>query len=305
MKHQRIINALAGEPWAIQQDKMTAVCEIIASRIVMGNDVNAQFTPAQDRKIASQEGSLGVIPIRGVVGNRMNMMNDSSGGMSCELVAKQFRAMVNNRDIKTIILDIDSPGGTISGVPELYSTIMEARGTKPIIAHVNSLAASAAYWIASAADEIVVTPSGMTGSIGVYTLHEDISQHLENEGIKETFIYEGENKVEGNPFEPLTDEAKEFLQARVKDSYDMFVSDVAKGRGVDVKTVLDKFGQGRAFNAKESVSRGLADRIGTFEATLTRFGVSADGRKADSLEPSIRGLDTIKRRAKLIEIQNA
>jgi signal peptide peptidase SppA len=305
MKYSRILQALAMEPWAIQQEKLHAICEVIASRIIAGQPVDAKFTPAQDRRIASKKGAVGVVPISGVISNRMNMVDNMSGGASTELIGKQFRAMVKNDDIKTIILDVDSPGGTISGVPELHDTIMAARGVKPIIAHVNALAASAAYWLASAADEIVVTPSGMTGSVGVYILHENWSKFLENEGVEITGVFEGDHKLEGNFWSPLSEEAIEHLQERVKTAYDQFISAIAAGRGVDKKTILENYGQGRAFGAKESVKRGMADRIGTFEETLDRFGVTADGRKAKSPDPAPHSLDLYKRRARLSEIKNA
>src|ERR1700741_5037074 len=119
-----------------------------------------------------------------------------------------------------------------------------------------------------------MTPSGITGSIGVYMLHEDVSKMLDALGVKETFIYAGDYKTEGNPYEPLGEDAKAALQARVDESYDMFITDVAKGRGVSKKVVEDDFGQGRVYGAKESVDRKMADRIDTLQATLERFGVS-------------------------------
>lgn len=305
MRYERILQALALEPWAMQQEKLSAVCEVVASRIIAGNPVDAKFTAAQDRKVAAQSGNVGVIPIHGVVGNRMSMVSNSSGGFSAEMAAAQFKAMLSNDDVKTIILDIDSPGGAVSGVPELHAAIMAGRGVKPIIAHVNALAASAAYWIASAADEIVVTPSGTVGSVGVYTMHQDISGYLEKEGIKMSIFDEGDFKTEGHPYGPLSEEAQEVIQSRVKEAYEMFVNDLAKGRGVDAKTVLDNYGQGRAFGAKEAIKRGMADRIGTFEETITRFGVNTDRRKAESLEPKQRSIAHMKRKAKVIALQTA
>ncbi|MCC7371633.1 MAG: S49 family peptidase, partial [Chloroflexi bacterium] len=131
--------------------------------------------------------------------------------------------------------------------------------------------ASAAYWIASSADEIVVTPSGEVGSIGVFTAHEDISAALEAEGVTVTLISAGKYKTEGNPFEPLSEEARGAIQARVDDYYSMFVRAVARGRGVKPADVRGGFGQGRVVGADEAVRLGMADRVGTMAQTVERL----------------------------------
>jgi len=142
-------------------------------------------------------------------------------------------------------------------VDELATEIFNARGVKPVIAQVNAYAASAAYWIASAAEEMVVTPSGEVGSIGVFALHEDVSQLMEREGIKPTLISAGTFKVEGNPYEPLTDDAKAAIQDDVNAYYDMFVRAVARNRGAALKTVREGFGQGRMVRSDQAVSLGM------------------------------------------------
>jgi signal peptide peptidase SppA len=151
--------------------------------------------------------------------------------------------------------------------------IFASRDAKPIIAQVNALCASAGYWLASACNEIVITQSGEIGSIGVYTIHEEISKLLETEGVKETIISAGKYKVEGNPFEPLGEEAKAAIQMSVDGYYTMFVDAVARYRGVTSQAVRDGFGQGRVARAPDSIGIGLADRVGTLSETLQRFGV--------------------------------
>jgi signal peptide peptidase SppA len=175
--------------------------------------------------------------------------------------------------VKAVVLDIDSPGGSVPGTEELATEIRRIRGgEKPIIAQVNALAASAAYWVASSADEIVVTPSGRAGSIGVYTAHDDVSAALEKRGIKRTYISAGKHKVEGNETEPLGKDALAHIQEGVNRSYNRFVSAVAEGRGTTVGKVEDGFGQGRVFFAEALMDRGMVDRIATLEETLERFG---------------------------------
>ncbi len=140
------------------------------------------------------------------------MLMESSGGTSVQGVARQFRAAMADPDIGRVILDVDSPGGQVGGVEELAREIYQARGQKPVTAIANGLAASAAYWIATAADEFVVTPSGQVGSIGVFGMHQDVSAALEKDGVKVTMVSAGKYKTEGNPFEPLTDEARAAMQ---------------------------------------------------------------------------------------------
>ena len=126
------------------------------------------------------------------------------------------------------------------------------------------------YWILSAAGEASVTESGEVGSIGVYSLHQDISQFLEKEGIKYEFISAGDFKTEGNPFQPLTEDGRAFMQTRVDEYYDAFLKAVSKGRDVSVAKVKSEFGQGRAFGASQAKAAGMVDRIETLDETIRR-----------------------------------
>ncbi len=201
------------------------------------------------------------------------------GGTSTECFGAMFAQAVADPNVAAIVINVDSPGGTVSGVPELAAQINAARGTKPIVAVANGMAASAAYWLASQADEIVVTPSGEVGSIGVFCAHFDESGALEQAGVKPTLISAGKYKVEGNPFGPLTDEALASIQSRVDDLYAMFTSDVAKARAMPVDRVRGRaFGEGRMLGAKRSVNSGMADRVGTLSETIGRLS-TPQGRR--------------------------
>jgi signal peptide peptidase SppA len=176
----------------------------------------------------------------------------------------------------------------------------EMRGKKAQIAQVNDLAASAAYWLASQADEIVSIPSGTAGSIGVFTVHQDLSEALAKEGIKVDVIRAGKYKVEGNPFEPLSDEGRAFIQARVDEAYSSFVKDVARGRGVNVSDVKGGYGQGRALSAKDALTAGLIDRIGTMEDTFSRvLGKGHSTMRAEVEAPVLAATDDADRLRRL------
>ena len=190
---------------------------------------------------------------------------------------REFDQALNDPEVGAIVIDVDSPGGVVDFIPETAAEISRARGDKPIVAVANTLAASAAYWLASQADEVVVTPSGEAGSIGVYAAHRDISGALEIAGIKNTLISAGRFKTEGNPFEPLSDEAREHIQQDVDAFYDMFTADVARGRQVKQQTVREGFGEGRVLNAKDAVREGVADRVETLTEAVARLTARSRG----------------------------
>ncbi|WP_296741423.1 S49 family peptidase [Mesorhizobium sp.] len=264
----------------MQAEKLQAIVDLLAMQAAGGKlsaeEIEARISKQTEQQVARSEGAVAILPMRGVIANRMPLMGNVSGGggANAEQLGAQLQAMLADSAIKAIVLDVDSPGGSVAGTSELSSMIFNARGRKPIVAQVNANAASAAYWIASAADEIVVTPSGQVGSIGVFGVHDDISKALATQGVTRSLISAGKFKVEGNPFEPLGDDARAAMQQRVDSAYDTFVRDVARNRGVSLTAVRDGFGQGRMVDAAPAVAEGMADKVGTMQETLSRFGVS-------------------------------
>lgn len=278
MRYLHLISAFAAEPWALQRDKLHAMSSFLAFKAAGGDlsadEVQARIDGRREAAVAKRAGDIAVLPVVGVITQRIGMMEEVSGGASTDALGAQLRGALNDEAVKAVVLDIDSPGGGVFGVQELGAMILANRGGKPIIAQVNSRCASAAYWLASQADEIVVTPSGEAGSIGVYCVHDDITQMLADAGIKPTIVEAGEFKTELSGLKPLTEEARAALQKRVDFSYNQFVTAVAAGRGVSTEKVLERFGQGRMFDAPELVKRGMADRIGTLDETLVRLGAA-------------------------------
>lgn len=239
---------------------------------------------ANGSRNSAPAGSVAVIPIVGIVAHRMNMMGDISGpgGASIQKLTAQFRQALGDGNCKAIVFDVDSPGGSVEGVMELATEIFNARKQKSIVAVCNSMACSAAYWLASAAGELVCTPSGQCGSIGVYMVHQDESKALENDGIKITIIKAGKFKAEGGPSEPLSEEARAAFQSKVDDYYGMFIKAVAQQRGSSQSAVRDGFGQGRSLLAGEAVKARLADRVATLDDVLAKFGVKGSGSSQHS-----------------------
>lgn len=283
MRYPHIASLLYGQPWAIVPEKL----DIIASTFELLR-AGARFTDAevQARIQAagrtapggmSRAGAVAVIPVYGTIAQRSSMIQDASGGTSTEQIAGMINQALTDPGVSALVLDIASPGGGTYGVQELAQQIYDARGSKPIVAIANSMAASAAYWIACAADEIVVTPGGEVGSVGVYMIYEDHSQALAAEGIATTIISSGAYKAEATGLTPLTAEAQQALQDRCDGVYGQFTAMVAKGRNVPIAQVRDGMGQGRLVSARNAVALGMADRVATFDQTVARLTGGARG----------------------------
>lgn len=233
-------------------------------------------------------GTIAVIPIAGFIEQRPSFFGAMFGGTSIASLTAAFRSAMNDPQVKGIVFDVSSGGGSVFGVTELANEIRAARGVKPIVSVVNSIAASAAYWLASAADEVVSTPSGIAGSIGVYALHVDYSKANEQAGVKEEIISAGEHKADAVDGAPLSDAGRASMQAMVDHIYSTFIADVAAGRGVSKETVLSDYGKGLTFTAPAARSAGLVDRVATMDETLKRLS-TPQGRaavmRAEYVEP--------------------
>lgn len=268
----RILRAFEGQVWALQPEKLQQIAEVIAAKAATGQIPTAGEVHAASKKQRGamlRSGATAVIPVFGTICQRLTLMDAISGGCSLEDFTDSFRAAVADAEVGRIVLRFDSPGGSVFGVEEAGLVIAAGSKEKPVVAVLDPQAGSAAYWLASQADEIVVTHSGQGGSIGCFSVHFDFSEKLEEDGIRVTVIRGGANKAEGNPYEALSDEALAHLQSLV-DFYDAaFTAAVARGRGVSIETVRESFGQGRMFEADRLVRLGMADRIATFDEVLS------------------------------------
>lgn len=300
MKYSRILNAFFSSNWAILPEKYEAIKALLELRAANGHVSDEEIkaiVAASKRPSPKTPGNVAVIPICGVLSYRSSLMSDYSGGASVQSLTKQFRSALADDTVKAIVFDVDSPGGDVDGIQELGDEIFAARGQKKMVAVANTTAASAAYWLASAADEFVVTPSGMVGSIGVFTTHNDRSKMDEMIGLKVTYISAGKYKTEANPDEPLSSEAQAAIQNFVDSFYGAFVADVARNRGVATTDVKNGFGQARCVVAKDALRLNMVDRIATFDQTLARFGVSGQVKQmsAEAGSVSVSGLQAASR----------
>jgi signal peptide peptidase SppA len=275
---RRVLRLVREQPWAILPSALLQIAEVVELRAagihLSKEEISARLEAAsRPSSTAAAPGSIAVLNVFGPLAQRMDLFTEVSGGTSYEGFASAFRQVLDEPNVTGILLNVDSPGGSVSLLQETADLIYSARGVKPVVASVNTLAASAAYWLASQAEEVIITPSGEVGSIGVITMHEDDSKADEMEGYAFTYISapEGGYKSEGNPHEPLGDEARACIQGRVNEVYESFVAAVARGRGIKANVVKSDFGKGRLVGAKTAVALGMADRIGTLQDAADRL----------------------------------
>lgn len=280
MKYHFLAECLS-TPWAMQPERMAAYASFLASRYfgpahagdhrddTRYDENGAALKPqAAVKRAGARSGAIAVVPILGTIMQRSSQINICEGGTSTQAISAALRDANADDTVSDIILDIDSPGGSVYGVAELAAEIRASK--KPVTAVANSLAASAAYWLGSAASEFFVTPGGEVGSIGVWMAHEDWSKALAEAGVDVTMISAGKFKTEGNPYGPLPADAKEFMQSRVNDYYGAFTRDVAKGRAVSVDQVRGGMGQGRVLGASQAVGEKMVDDVLTFDDVVRR-----------------------------------
>lgn len=218
-------------------------------------------------------GSVAVISITGTLMHRFNWAY--SGATGYDYVRAVFDMALADDDVEGIVFDIHSGGGQVDGAFELSDHIFDNRGVKPSMSIVNSHAYSAAYLLASAAGSMSVPKTGGVGSIGVVTMHTDMSKMLNDVGVKFTFIHAGKHKVDGNPYESLPDDVRARFQSKIDESYGMFTETVARYRGLDVEVIRGT--EAATLSAKEAVDLKLVDAVASPKEAMKAFVASLNG----------------------------
>lgn len=263
----RIRRAVLTEPWAIMPRKLEAIIGVLEA--ATEGDVSAAaagLKPAKVPELETIEG-IPIVPIIGVISKRMNLFSSISGGTSIDRISKMFDEAME-MDSRAIILHIDSPGGSVSGVPEFASKVFEAAESteKTIVAFADGTAASAAYWIGSQAHDFYTSEAGVIGSIGVIATLYDDTRRMQNEGIDPTIIRSSELKAAGAG--PMSDNQWDAVKREVTSYFDMFKAAVARGRkGIDIEAVAS----GDVWIGQQAVQMGLADGVSTLERLAARY----------------------------------
>lgn len=244
---------------------------IEASEPLMAVDVPMGSPRAKSQHVA-------VLNITGPLIDRPQPGLCDDGPASYEAIREAFDAQMADDSVTAIIFRMRSPGGMVDGCFDLTDHIHASRGTKPIVAVVDNMAYSAAYAIASACDEIYVSRTGGVGSVGVYGYHLDMTEAYAQAGMKVSLIYAGDHKVEFSPHVQLSDDARAREQAIIDDMYGLFVSSVAKYRGMDVEAVIAT--QAGTFNGQAAIDAGMATHLGTMRDALAALAESDEQRSA-------------------------
>lgn len=221
---------------------------------------------------------LAFVPVSGVLAHRMDAHIEGLF-TGYDFIQSTFSRAMADPDVKAVVLDVSSPGGEVHGAFETADMIAAARGKKPIYAVVDGYAYSAGYAIASAADKIFVAETGGVGSVGVVTMHVDYSQQLAEDGIKVTYIYAGAHKIDGNPYQELSDSARKGIESRIEDSYNVFVSAVARNRRMSPDAVRST--EAALFAGPAAKEVGFADAVlAPREAVLAILGELSGSRRS-------------------------
>ena len=274
MKQGAALRFLSTKQWALDGAYL-AVMAGIAARDLDTIDLSAlgefQAVAAKDG-VFSKAGyevrnGVAVLSVSGVVSRHANLFHAICGGTSTEALAKQFNAALVDPSIHAIALYVDSPGGEANGIHELAEMIYSARGKgKKIIAYVAGMGASAACWIATAADEVVIDATGSMGSIGVVQTMRFKKDAADVETLELVSAQSPLKRAD-----PRTKEGRALYQEQIDYMAEVFVGRVSTYRGVARDKVVNDFGQGGMLMGQQAVDAGLADRLGSFEGVITEL----------------------------------
>ncbi len=267
---------LGGSLWAIRADGLPRVLEL--ARAFGNRDAQSRTLghrgalAGPPSTLATDAPGVAVIPLTGVLTPHGSFLSYLFGGGfdGVQGFRDQLARAAEDPSVAAIVLDVDSPGGSVGLIPEAAADVRAARDIKPVYAVANTQAASGAFWIAAQATEFYASPSAMVGSVGVYYMHADWSKANADMGVDVSYIHAGEYKTEGNPDEPLSDAARAAWQADADNLYAQFVSDIAAGRDVSAETVRSDYGQGRPLLAQDALAAGMIDGVETIQAILAR-----------------------------------
>lgn len=265
-------------PWAIEPGKLLELHAIYAAH-VHGELVDIGAIEARlGRPLASEQrdyeivDGVAVIPVEGVIAKKMNMFSQISGGASSQLARRSLGAAQADSAVHSIILSVDSAGGTVDGIQTLADAVFEARNGKPIVTLGGGTIASAAYWFGSAANATYIAENTTSvGSIGVVAMHKDVSGAEAAQGVKTTEISAGKYKRIASSFAPLSEDGRQSIQDQLDYMYSLFVGAVARNRGVDTSVVLERMADGRVFIGSQAADAGLVDGVMTLDALVEKL----------------------------------
>lgn len=277
----RILN----RPLLVHPDKATTILHILEGRITLSANTDmappqasrfvGSIDPRSGRRFTRAAGKTAIITVDGSLVNRGAWIGASSGLTSYEGIAAQLDEIAVEAKagrLENLVIDMNSYGGEATGMATVAAKIRNLRKSMHVVAVVNDVAASAGYGIVSSADEIVISPTSLVGSIGVVMMHLDRSAEMNAKGIRPTLIHAGAKKVDGNPFGPLPENVRADMQKDVLAFYDQFLETVEAGRGkarLSAKKARET--EADVFIGKEAIAAGLADRMASLDEVLAEL----------------------------------
>lgn len=273
-----VASRIFNTPLLIDPRKLQAIVHAIGPRLGVDIEVPEASWPTEkrafdpewsawDRSVfATVTEGVAVLDVTGTLVHKGAWMGSYSGLTSYDGLSEQLARLVERDDVRALLLNIHSGGGEVAGCFDFVDEIHALRGRLPIVALAADAACSAAYAIASAADQVVVTQTGEVGSVGVVLTHFDYSRMAEDMGVAVTHIYAGKEKVLGSPYKPLSESDRTKLQSEVDALYELFIAKVARNRGLDPDAVRGT--EARVYLAEEAVKVRLADRIASGRQVL-------------------------------------
>jgi len=286
-----VLNAITSATWAIEPASLARIIGIVEDHASLSKEEwDERLTAVEKQRgrplsnerkgVSMRDGGVATIEVVGPIVRRADLFSQVSGMTSIDTLAKDFGAALDDRTVKAIVLAIDSPGGEVTGVAEFADMIRSARPgptTKPVVAYVGGMAASAGYWLASAAERVVCDSTALLGSIGVVQAVRDPSR--DRGGTIEFVSSQSPHK---RP-DPTTGTGAAQIQNVVDAMAGVFVAAVARNRDVSEETVLADFGGGGLFVGQAAVAAGLADRVGSYESVIADL---AAGRLPEKAPPA-------------------
>ncbi|MEE9339944.1 MAG: S49 family peptidase [Methylococcaceae bacterium] len=259
MSKTTAINLISnGAPWAITADMMATIISV-AERT---NDIEALKAkldkPLENTRQVTHRNGVAVIPISGPIFPKANLFSEISGATSIDVLSLDFNKALNDSSIKSIVLDIDSPGGAVAGINEFSNMVRDCK--KPITAYVGSLSASAAYWISSACDQVVIDATASIGNVGIVTSRKNTDDDI---------IEIVSSRAEDKRPDPQTDKGRAVIQEELDHLEDVFLQTVAKNMGKTVDQIASY--RGRSLVGKHAVKAGFANKLGSLESVIAQL----------------------------------
>jgi signal peptide peptidase SppA len=267
---------LLTSPWAIMPNKLDEIQAVYATHL-RGDKIDiSSVEAALGRPLASEQqvyqlrdGGVAHFAVEGTIAPKANLFTQISGGVSSQMTLKQINSMHADPRVRSVLIELDSPGGSVFGVSAVADAIRAMAADKPTVTLSTGMMASAGYWWGSAANAVYI--SGLTdfvGSIGVVATH---NYQPRAAGGQKTEVTAGRYKRIASDTAPLTAEGQAYLQAQVDELYRVFVDAVAQSRNVSVQQVLEHMADGRVFVGQQAIDAGLVDGVSSVESLVEQL----------------------------------